>query len=332
MKRSGRASTKSSTPASESSSSLREFLYLDFPKITSYLAQIDEGNVRSRKEYRGYTERELARDNTIETEVSGGAGGSATANPLGADLGNLNLGNFLNLIGRIDANVSRLVRSGGDEHELNNARYQVAIKEVHHEAFRDVESHLASKNLIADGVSDRHGKPFLRITGKAELVDFTALADSVEQFSDFGETFAAITGAANFAEGGADKASIAKVLNKFYGGRLGVVVHRGGRSVSAYLDREHFTADAQFIADNYGRFTQVPITLFGLQIGSAYPKAETSGEATFQESVPGDVGDSGFGQMARQLLKSNRGMEGIDRFFRIRGDVHVYPIAVFINL
>lgn len=331
-KQSDRASTKSSIGASASSSDLREFLYLDFPKITSYLAQIDEGNIRTRKEYRGYSERELARDNTVETSVAGGAGGSVDANPLGPDLGNLNLGKFLNLIGRIDANVTRLVRSGGDEYELNNARYQVAVKEIHHEAFRSVESHLAEKDLIADGVADRHGKPFLRITGLAEIVDFSVLADSVEQYDDFGETFSALTGEENFAEGGADKASLAKLLRKFYGGRLGVAVHHGGRSVTAYLDRAHFTADAQFITDNYGRFTQVPITLFGLQIGKAYPMKETSGQTQFLESIPGDVGDPGFGQMALQLLKANRAMEGIDRFFRIRGDVHVYPIAVFLHL
>lgn len=332
LKRSAHDSTTSSTPASDNSSSLREFLYLDFPKVTSYLAQIDEGNVRTRQEYRGYNERELARDATVETTVSGGAGGSVDASPLAADLGNLNLGKFLSLIGRIDANVTRLVRGGGDEHELNNARYQVAVKEVHHEAFTDVESYLDRRGLIADDLRERHKKPFVRVSGLAEVMDFSKLAESVKTWEEFGETFAELTGQESFATGDTNYEALAKLLSRFYWGRLGVVVHVDGRTVTAYLETEHFTTNTQSILDNYGHFTQIPITLFGLQTGKAYPEDQTSGETTFLDNLPSEMSESGFGAMARTVMNSNRGMEGMERFFRLRGDIHVYPIAAFLRL
>lgn len=125
---------------------------------------------------------------------------------------------------------------------------------------------------------------------------------------------------------------LAAMIRKFYEGRLAVLVGHEEILASAYLDHKLLSAPASFINDNYGRVTQVPITLFGLKVGEAYPVDEMMGEAVFQRPEKEFYPNSNLGHFARRIVHANKGLEGMDRFFRIRGDLHLYPIAIYINL
>ncbi len=306
---------------------IREFLYLDFPKLTSYLAQLSDGNTLEKRVMQGLTTRDLTKDPTKETSVSGSARVSAGE---GTGL-EFSIPKLLGLLASIDTKLSQRTVQGGDEFEMSDAHFQVATKELHHEIFNLVEGHLIANGLVGHDTKIDSTLPFHTVTGPADLLDFSHLAGAVRDWKKFGSNFATLTGQENFAASMKNPRELGDLIGQFYGGRLGLVVHGGASTVTAYLQEAHLTVPASAIVDNYGRFTQVDLTVFGLHVGETYPSAETDGELPFLELAEQIAPIQRLGQMASQIIKVNRSLEALDRFFRVRGGHHLFPIAVYLD-
>lgn len=227
------------------------------------------------------------------------------------------------------ANLSAALHSGSSEESLASDRREVATIQLHHAAFEMVAKELWNAGLVVTDPSVAAGR-FLAFTGIADLVDFDHLAESIKNFSNFGSLFQKVTGQADFSKGVNRPKETGQLIEHFYKGRVGVHASLAGKSVSAYLSPDYLTAPIGFILENYGRYTQVPLTVFGLKVGWSYPWRERSGEGTF---VDGLVADSqAEAGMMQNMLNMNRSLEAIDRFFRVRADAHVYPLAVYVDL
>ena len=122
---------------------IREFIYLDFPKLTSYFAQILEGLPKGKSLIEGADLRKLARD--PETEISYSGEGEAKAGD--SDLNPINITKLLGIMARVEAKVSKLNRSGGNETERTQAKYLIESKELHHDVFQSVETFFREQNL-----------------------------------------------------------------------------------------------------------------------------------------------------------------------------------------
>lgn len=318
-------STENSTNGGDGAKvQIREFLYLDFPKLTSYFAQVREGLPTTIQESLGFTDRNLAREPQHETAVEG-AGKVQTGAP---DM-EPSVARLLGLMAQLDAKVSRLIRTGGDEGELSETRYQIETKELHHEIFALVEKMLYQRGLVS--LQGDSTGPFHAVKGQADFLDFDFLAKSIKNFPNLGKTYSTMTKQPDFSKDVRNTKQLSEMIEQFYSKRMGMVISTPELTATAYLQPDHLTAPMQFITDSYGRQTQVDITLFGLKIGEQYPEEETSGQVPFLASQENQA-MSGLSGMAQSILQASRGMEGMDRFFRIRGDIHLYPVAVYVDL
>lgn len=305
---------------------LREFLYLDFPKLTSYLAQSLEGLVRLQQSIIGRQEQDKTTDAEYEASFQGGVGGEVgnSDDPVAV------LTKLLGAVIKMDSKISRLIRTGGDEKSLSDSNYLIETKELHHEVYSFIERMLERKGLVSKDADLDENKPFHIMSGPADFVDFNQLHDSIKNFKNTGKTFAAFTGE-DPSKNVANLQNIATMVKLFYEDKLAIVVHNDDKCATANLQPELLTSPIEFIMSSFGRFTQVDVTVFGLKIGKSYPEEETTGQTAFRAGEDKAPEPKGLGQMANSLLNANRGLEGMDRFFRIRGDVHLYPLAVFID-
>lgn len=309
-------------------SPIREFLYLDFPKLTSYHAQFSKGLLTKSEHYEDYDATDDIKGKSVDATVEAGGGVK-----LGdADLAATNLLKLLGLASRIDAKLSFLIRGGSKNFTFTETTYEIATKELHHEIFTDIEDAFAVQNLISYNNDDDFNKPFHVITGYADFIDFNHLAASIVDFENLRQNLATISNQPDLVDKVEHPDALSAMIKKFYKDRLAVLVGYDDFLASAYLDAELLSASMSFINDNYGRVTQIPITLFGLKVGEAYPVEETSGTESFQIPAEDFFPNSKLGLFARSIVQANRGLEGMDRFFRVRGDLHLYPIAIYIDL
>lgn len=275
----------------------------------------------------GHASRDATTSPTTEVSLTGTVGaqaGEATDASIKAMLAKL-----LGVTARLEAGLQGTVRSGSDQFELSEERREVATIQLHHAAFEMVKRSLRDAGLVVNDPAIAAGR-FLSFTGYADFVDFDDLAENVKDFPTLGEKFSKVTKQENFAKGVQSPRDLAYLITKFYKGRIGMLTTADGRHVSAYLHPDHLTAPIGFILDNYGRRSQVPITVFGLKIGSSYPKAERAGQESFLEELrKSEVDPPG---MMGAMLSNSRALEGMDRFFRVRGDAHIYPLAVYVDL
>lgn len=319
--------TGTSTGDSGNSQSIREFLYLDFPKLSSYFAQLNRGLTTEIQSTVGHASRDATTSPTTEVGLSGTVGaqaGEAAEASIKAMLAKL-----LGVTVRLEAAVNGAVRSGSDQFELAEERREVATIQLHHAAFEMVMRSLRDAGLVVDDPTIAAGR-FLTFSGYADFVDFDDLAANVKDFHNLGDKFSKVTKQQNFAKGVQKPGDLAYLISKFYAGRIGLLATANGHHVSAYLHPDHLTAPIGFILDNYGRRSQVPITVFGLKIGRSYPKAERAGQASFLDELRKTEADPPG--MMGAMLSNSRALEGMDRFFRVRGDAHIYPLAVYVDL
>lgn len=232
---------------------------------------------------------------------------------------------------RLEAQVAQLVKTGGDEKTYSRGRYLVETIELHHEIFSIIQDAFNDRRWVSYNDEDDGSKPFHEITGQAEFVDFNKLANFTRQFPDLGKNFAAATGGVNPAADIKNTKNTAYLIDAFYKDVLGIMVSLPEFAATAYLREDCLTSPFPFLVDNYGRHTQVKVSLFGLKVGKGYPKDETSGETTFFDSDDPSNPSKRLSGMAGSLMNLNRSLEGMDRFYRVRGDAHLYPLAIYVD-
>ena len=305
---------------------IREFLYLDFPKLTSYFAQIREGLPHTKQEVLGNRDRELAKSDETETAYEGEGGVSMG----GSEAGPITLSRVLGLVSHIDAKLGKVLRQGGDEVEYSETRYLVETKGLHHEVFAFVERLLNERKLVSFDDDLDSDKPFHKITGPVDIIDFARLIGTAKNYNDLISNFKDATGAKDLPSIPKTK-SIAKLLETYHANRVLLTIYCNGIVATTNLDENHLTSSTQFLIDNYGRQLQVNVTVFGLKVGRAYRIEEIEGGVTHQVEEEWPLEGANLSDMARSLLSLNRSMDMMDRFFRIRGDIHLYPLAVFLD-
>jgi hypothetical protein len=323
----GTSSTKNSADVgNEPELKVREFLYLDFSKLTSYYAQIFQGLLRSRQTLLEKERSELVKDVERELQVDFDTG----AQMADGSTPEAFIARLIGVTFKLEATVSNLTKWGGDQRNSSQSSRLIETTELHHDLFALVENELYRRNLVATGGNYDSGQPFHIFKGHADLIDFNKLHDTMKNFKKMGQTFKTFTGA-DPSKDVANLPQIADMVRTFYSNKIGVVVTQGGQTATAYLQPDLLTSPIEFIIDTYGRYTQVEWTIFGLRAGSAYPIEETTGEVAFTEGPDAPEPPSGIGTMAASLIQTNRSMEGMDRFFRVRGSVQLFPLAVYVD-
>lgn len=250
------SSSESSTKSGERS--VREFLYLDYEKLTSYLAQVRKGLPKGKTRIKGSGTRELVTDPEHETGVEGSvaAGLEGGVDP--------NIAKLLGLMAEVDFKLSRLTRSGGDEYERTKAEQLIETKELHHDVFSVVEETFEQRELIETVLGRQASKkPFYRAQGSADIIYFNHIIDNLEKFDEMRDAFLGVSGQKQDI-GTIDNAEhLLYLLRRFYKDRLAVVLHSEGKTVSAILDPAQLRTPLEMLIDNYGRQTHVRLTLLG---------------------------------------------------------------------
>jgi len=304
---------------------LRDFLYLDYPKLNSYFAQISSGLPTKQEHLTTDTRGTTVSNPSVALRILGQARASAATD-----------GVMERLVGELQGEASGQLESSIDftkrqDHEADEERL-IITSELHHAVFTLVLDYLERQELVGDGSKETYSRPFQRLEGTAEIIDFSQLAAGIKDFPKVGALFHTITGQPDFSTSMNHPAELSEMVAHYYGDKIGVAVFHHGSIATTYLDAAHLTAPMSQIRDNFGIITQIPLTLFGLQVGGAYPKAETDGEPRSEDDplVP-PLTAKGLGAMAEGILTSSRGMEAMSRFFRLRGTPHIYPIAVYVD-
>lgn len=318
--------TNSAADGSDADIKVREFLYLDFPKLTSYYAQIFQGLLRSRQtsleKERSKTANDVERELRVDFDAGAQGGDGSTPEAFIARLLGVTL--------KLEATISNLTKWGGDQRNSSQSEELIEITELHHDLFDIVERELHRRNLVGSGGNYETTQLFHEFRGRADLIDFNQLQLTMKNFKKMGQTFQAFTGT-DPSKGIANLPQIAEMVKTFYSDKIGLIVAQNGQTATAYLQPAFLTSPIEFIMDTYGRYTQVELTVFGLRVGSAYPIEETSGEVAFTEGPDAPPLPEGVGNMAASLITTNRSMEGMDRFFRVRGSVQLYPLAIYVD-
>ncbi|WP_425145383.1 DUF6414 family protein [Deinococcus sp.] len=218
------------------SSTVREFIYLDLPKLFSYLSQIRGGRQlliqRVEEQFRIDEKSEPIQSNAVKLEIDAALSGKI---PFFAD------GNVHSLYGQESNNVSGDVRS-----KAGKLGARVTVSTVYHEALK----------LVQDELGDR----LVSLNGRLEIIDFRQLTNFTSGFSQFIKHFNAITG--NKIKDEAKTKDIASILKVSSESRLLILLREENRRTSSsYLSRENLTTDIENIIDNYGTRPKVKLHL-----------------------------------------------------------------------
>ena len=237
---------------------------------------------------------------------------------IGTDDGNINVAKLVGIMADIHARLARISTHVGDSTERSEEDYLIEQKELHHNVFSEVEKHLEEQNLIETIVTRKLNRgPFYRVRGTAELIDYDTFIAFIEDYEDLADALKALGHGDTASLEGAQPLSY--VIERFYAGRIAVLVSTEEGSVSSILDSEHLTAPIQLIVDNYGRQTHIPITLFGLRVDAAGRQLNPTSEGKRASD------------MTKAVVAANRSLEAMDRVLRLRGDLHLYPLALYVD-
>lgn len=326
MKKKRRAkSTKQSRPESEESTTpgqtssrdgdrglVREFLYLDYPKLTSYYAQLFEG-WRSSAQVSGSSEySEIARPPKVTSGFEGAAEASAGEH--------VSVAKLIGLVADLNLKFSRYVETSGAEVGRTQAETIVETTELHHDIFRRVERRLHESHLIETSMNMKASRrPFYKVSGPAEFLVLDDFITYVEQNRELAEAMAGL-GHAGMEEI-AHSEHLLYILRRFYSGEITAVINAEGGSVSAALDPVHLQTPIAQLVNSYGRKTQIPITILGLRAVRLDSSSDTKRSlGTYVKDLP------------RALLKVNDGLFALDSEYRLRTDVHLFPVAIYVDL
>lgn len=309
-------STKSTNSGSRRSEKtgdrpVREFLYLDYPKITSYYAQLNRGLTRERRRVRGGERADTVSAPASETsaEFTGkvGIGGEG-----------INIAKLVGVIADIQAKVSHLVTRGGDESVRHQAEYIIEAKELHHDVFSAVEEQLGQADLIETNLSRMASKrPFYKASGPVDFLVFNDVLAFLKDYEKIGKALSNMTqqdfGALENSE------DLHYVIERFCGNKIGVFLQGQDRTVSTMLSEQHLTSPIEDILDNYGRLTNINITIFGL-------KSDTTTPVNRRSSIGNNAPE-----LTQAFWEMGKAIESLDQLIRLRADLHLFPLALYVD-
>lgn len=309
---SGNTTTGSPQSALAASKPLREFIYLDYPKLTSYYAQLFDGWRSSTQYTRTGEEQTINKgpDTTTDFEFDAGAGTTDDE---------ANFARLLGIMADINIKLGRQVNSHGLEVGRTQAESVIENTELHHAIFQRVEHHLKERGLI-ETIPGRKASslPFYSFTGTMQLMVFD---DYIRFVNEHNELRSAMTGLGHEGISEIDNADhLHYVLNRFYKGQIGVIVTQDRSSISATLNPDHMLVDAGHITATYGRQTTVPFTLLGLKAGNASAKAFSRPQGTNTSAL------------MEAMVRINDGLHKMDQTYQVRDEVHLFPIALYVEM
>lgn len=295
----------------------RDFLYLDFPRLTSYFAQINSGLLKHRSRKFTTALQETAATPEVETE---GQGSISAAADIGVDdspsLAQI-LGIKAELKAELEGMLRKAVRSGGDETQQSEAETLIETKELHHEVFESVVSVLDEKGLIAREIGS--AAPIYEVSGRADILD---ISEVVRTMKDFGKIIGFLEGATGQKSvERPDKKSTdssADMISYYLKDRVVILIHTENGSVSGFLNKKYLMSDLQDIIDNYGGVTDVDISMLGI----VSRRSEIAPAPEYSSS----------NELVDKMLVMTRALDNMKRQITPIGDVNVYPIAVYVDL
>lgn len=293
-------SSETPTPESTNSSSVREFLYLDQPKLLSYLSQIHGGLQllveQVERQFRSHDNTTPEQKRTVEAAVE-------------AEL----LGKIPFLVeGTVAPSYkeSRETATGGDKVSTGRLGQRASVSTLHHEALELVERHL--------------GDRLVKISGDVQFIDFDSVLDTIKDFPDFIKNFNTVTGQKLSTP--SNTKGMHYLVSKSSRGRVAVLLRSpSGKITTSYLQKQNLTTDPQSIVDNYGIRLSGQFTLVGID---ATPPTEIPDfSPTFMQAH--EDGE----EMGRALVQMVQQLEHMLRFWQLKSkDSHIYPIAIYREL
>lgn len=288
---------------------LREFIYLDFPKLTSYFAQIRDGLSEQKSRVHSKSFRDASSTDEVEqnTETVGSMEGQLGDGPIKTLTG-------LEVSANLERTVGRTFKTGGDETEKTEAEILIETKKLHHNIFRRVEEFLIEHDLIARTLAE--DKPFFLIKGKASLLDYDAIIKQLDTFENLTHALKDLNGTdvGNIPK----RKSISVIMKHFYQGKVGILVNNAFLTAYAAITSDNLTISAKSVSDNYSRSSSVSMTLFGIRTNTGSAPIRPSSITT--------------PTMGQQLLNINESLDTLEKEFVYPADVIIFPIAVYIDL
>ena len=177
-----------------------------------------------------------------------------------------------------------------------------------------------TQNLIEENLDRKASKrPFYMVRGQVDFIDFDHLINTIQNYNQLASNFKEVTGQDIGEVTNAE--ALEYLLDRFYSERLAVFMRNGSTTVSTLLDSSYLTSPIRIITDNYGRQSHVEVTIFGLKVDQANRGTTSSKSAGTYAN-----------DMTKQMLVVNNALETMDAALRIRGDIHLFPIAIFVDL
>lgn len=282
------------------SSSVRDFIYLDQSKLLSYLSQIHGGlqllTERVERQFRTEEKADPEYKSSVEAAVEAELLGKV---PLFVE------GSFGS-----QYKTGRETTTGGDKTATGRSGQRAVVSTIHHEALEIVQSHLGDK--------------LISVTGDLQIVDFEHFLSFTRNFNDFVTNFNKVT------KGNLTKITNLKELHALVStasaGRVLAFLQDNDSTIStAYLQREHLTADSQSISDNYGIRLSGEYTVIGID---ATPNKDKIDFSKLFNQAHEDGHEMGIG-----LVDTIQKMESMLDFWRLKSrDSHLYPIAIYREL
>ena len=287
---------------------LREIIYLDLNKITSYLSQIQNGLTE-------YLER-IKIAGAGETSHSSGIGFGGGAVPFRADF------------------------KTGNQASID-ATALIQRKQHHHAALSVLEDLLSEKHLIGTLDSNR---PFVKHTGHPLLIDFKLLYN---RFSRITEVRKALDHISNLDESRAESlAGLSKTQRKEldrsraealkkddltyksfttlfeeYGDRLDILFTED--NLTGVLNRGDLVLPPEHFQAVYGSPARIPLTLIGLNT--------TGGTEQEEVTIGAPQGDEGMMYAFGFLMNEYNRLVG-KQLFVSQSATSIVPIALFIDV
>ena len=283
----------------ETSSSVREFLYLDTPRIHSYLSQL-EGGLRLLAEkveeaYSSTSETDPEKEERIRAGLAASIFGVIPA-LMGGGRGNF------------DYSIDRRTIDATQSTQVGDKAVRTDLSILHHKAF----------DLVYEAVGDS----FLTVTGKLTLLDIRYVQDVYKQTTEAPNTM-------NAEEKANKEAETANALHGFklmdaFGARLLMYLEEAkGPSVHAMASHEHLTLPFETIRHTYGSPTELDFTLVGI---SAQHMAK------HRRDMPKQVSESPNAMGRAAFTALNEADTFLNQFFGTTSGQRLYPLALMLEL
>lgn len=288
------------TPPLTNSSVVRDFLYLDQPKVLSYLSQLNGGlqqlveQVEQQFKVTDKSDPELV--HAVQTVIRGELTGKV---PLIAD-------------GTVagERTESNEKKKGGDRTLAGRLGARATQTTIHHEAFEIVLSRLSNRFKI--------------LQGKIVLIDYDDVIRNMEEHENTIGDFNIVTGQ-KLATAKNTK-NLARLVSRSASGKVTCILSNSSGNTTAFLNKRHLNEDISVIIDNYGANPSGIFTLVGIETTSSHQEKIILPKSFSHASPNGDEGAENMLGIVMSAFNMHKNWKVISK------DSHIYPIALYKEL